>query len=328
MQPNSLGNGDDQQPKPIGGRARKLLSAFILVATVAAVGRQVWLAWQSLDGKIPEVNISVAGWSTVLYAVGWFLLASPWLILLAAQTNQWRALDAWCTYLVSHLGKYVPGKAMVVLIRCHRRPATVPMRVPILTSVHETSLAMAAAATTACVWLVFLLGHSEGQRILWSRPIVPIALAALAIGFSGLASPPVFGRLHHAIERKYRLAEDVAPPPTNWRSFAIAFVSGILAWSLQGVSYAMALSALDTGKLTMHGCLVATAAYPASVVLGFLAMTPGQFGVREWALIEMVAPFIPNRGAAVFAPLLHRAITLTTEVAVAGVLALWRRRAN
>lgn len=321
-------DSENAAARPVG-ISRRLKSAFswaILVVTVAAVARQVHLTMSQMDRGLPAIRLVPLAGAVIVYAVGWCLLAIPWLVFLRFDNAPWKWNAALRTYLLSHLGKYVPGKAMVVLIRCNQRPAEVPLRTPIVVTVHETLFAMASAAVTACICLGALTMSETGKLVLLNRPEIPIGVAGLAAVFVVASSPLVFKRLVRTVERKYRLTHVDEPAKSEWPSFAVALGGGIVSWFVQGMSYFLVFTALDADSERLGTFAVATAAFSMSVVLGFLSMVPGQIGVREWAMIEMVTPFVPNKSIAVFAPLLHRLVTLSTEVIVGAVLAAWRRR--
>ncbi len=91
-------------------------------------------------------------------------------------------------YLISHLGKYVPGKAMVVVMRVGltspygARPATAA-----LATFYETIAMMAAGAAVAAV------GFAAGPRPV---QVVPLGLSVgLAVALLVVVEPRVFPRV-------------------------------------------------------------------------------------------------------------------------------------
>ncbi len=100
-------------------RLKQGIKAALTVLVLAFVARHVRWTWNDLQSKGQSLPINGA-WVAV--AVGLYLIG-----LVAFGTYFWRVLRAGATstayypalraYLISHLGKYVPGKALVVVMR-------------------------------------------------------------------------------------------------------------------------------------------------------------------------------------------------------------------
>src|SRR5262249_43939437 len=112
-----------------------------------------------------------------------------------------RALRA---YLVSHLGKYVPGKAMVVVVRAGMVvPFGARGSTAAIATFYETLVMMAAGGLIAAAGFATSAGSRPVTLAVpaWGAVILPVyrlaALSALAMGlaFLALVVPPVFGWL-------------------------------------------------------------------------------------------------------------------------------------
>src|SRR5207244_6475766 len=86
--------------------------------------------------------------SSDLYVVGLGFWGAFWLRLLHRVGLRPSAGAAFRAYYVSHLGKYVPGKAWAILMRATLLPGVRP-GVAALTAAYETLTTMAAGALIA-----------------------------------------------------------------------------------------------------------------------------------------------------------------------------------
>ena len=150
---------------PNGARKKWLKRAFhavILVVTIAFVGRQIVVAQAEMRTHPVHLKVGWLAASGLGYGLGLAILGVTWHVVLTDQragAGFGRTLRA---YLISHVGKYVPGKAMVIVIRCGLlAPAGVSVGLVTLTSFYETFASMGTGALLAlgCLpWLPTLEG--------------------------------------------------------------------------------------------------------------------------------------------------------------------------
>ena len=89
------------------------------IVVLWAVGRHVLRTYGDLRAKSESLHfeplwLAISG---VLYLAGLLACAVFYERILRSSTAPIGFLPAWRAYIVSHLGKYVPGKAMVVVLR-------------------------------------------------------------------------------------------------------------------------------------------------------------------------------------------------------------------
>lgn len=95
------------------------VKALIAVVVLWAVGRHVMRTWNDLVARWVSLRFEPA-WlvgSGVLYLAGLSAYGRFFERILHAGPTPVGLVPALRAYLVSHLGKYVPGKAMVVVVR-------------------------------------------------------------------------------------------------------------------------------------------------------------------------------------------------------------------
>ncbi len=142
--------------------ARRLLVWTLRLAALLLVG---WGVSGSVRGALAQLSqhewrvqpvwllISGSLYGLGLVPMGWF-----WRRTLNALGYPTPLLAALRAYFLGHLGKYVPGKAMSVILRVATIRKWVPsMRVALVSSLIETLTMMAAGALLAAVMSAFVL---------------------------------------------------------------------------------------------------------------------------------------------------------------------------
>jgi hypothetical protein len=86
---------------------------------LVAVGRHVAHTWSDLRGRGESIRVEPAFFALAiaLYIAGLIPFGIFYGRVLEATSRPIRRLAAVRAYVISHLGKYVPGKALVVVIR-------------------------------------------------------------------------------------------------------------------------------------------------------------------------------------------------------------------
>ena len=97
----------------------KAVKWAVTLVVLWAVGRHVLRTWNDLRDQSQSIHFE-PGWlvgAGLLYLAGLVACGRFFERILHASPTPVRLLPALRAYLVSHLGKYVPGKAMVVVVR-------------------------------------------------------------------------------------------------------------------------------------------------------------------------------------------------------------------
>lgn len=291
-----------------------ILKVLIFIAVVIWVILELCKSWD---------KISVVSWRADYY---WLLFSAIFYFLAYIPTSMFWRYSMWSlgqspgvyesirAYYIGHLGKYVPGKAIVVVLRSG------------LLNRERTSVGIAAAA----VFLETLTMMASGAFlsalivIIWFRGMENgFWFMLLAMGMAICAGlpiiPPIFRRLAKwvgvergdvEIDRKLR--------GLGFRTLAAGWGLTILTWLLLGLSLWCVVNGVGVvkGSLFANGFeLMArfTLAASFSVVLGFVLMMPGGIGVRDFVLAQVLTIY--------FAENLNNDMALATSYAivVAGV---------
>jgi uncharacterized membrane protein YbhN (UPF0104 family) len=242
-----------------------------------------------------------------LYAVA---LVPPAMLLRSAL----RCLDqrpslgtAIAAQLIGHAGKYVPGKAMVIVLRATALASDGVTAVPATVSIFlETFLMMAVGASVAAIVMVWLP--------------VPTWMAVSSIGVALMASLPTLPPILRQVARRVTKMDGLdVRERINWRLFAAGWGWSLLSWLLVGASFAALVAAMPgPNPLPPLPQLyaIATAAICLAVVAGFASLIPGGAGVRELVLTTILGVSIgPVQG--ILAAIAARVAFMGVESAMA-----------
>lgn len=352
----------------------------VTILVIAGIGRSLHLAWNDLqntqskvDKRIAEINSQIAlsadpqqrqtfekekrdllssrmdwkslraVWIPISCLLGFFSILMPgilWWVVLRSFHADPPFLPTQAAYAVGSLGKYVPGKAMVPIMRsASMRKWGVPVSVSILGVIVETLLSLSAAGTLGAITLC----ASHPPRWLFQ---VSIAAALLSIVPT---IPPIFNWMLRQVAKRKRLVkvENGGIENNNsgkshaigWSLVCRCWFLAAVGWILMGTSlfaavatvspqvlrnaYPEFLAGVYSGDIAMSFQLwllcIATASL--AFVIGFLSMLPGGAGVRELIVTLLLAPIV-GYAPALAAAVLYRLTNLTSELAMAGITSL------
>ncbi len=263
---------------------------------------------------------SGAIYALALAPMGWF-----WQRTLAALGYPTPLLPAMCSYFLGHLGKYVPGKAMSVILRVTTIRRWVPStRIALISALLETLTMMAVGAFLAAVISVLVLKLDL---------IVSLAAVGMALAAGAPTLPPIarwLASLGLMRRDESELSSTAAGPnATNvgqslqaidFSLLAKGWFAATLCWLLQAVSLWAVLRAIGVEGLSpLIDLPRLLAAVAFSVVAGFLSQLPAGLGVRDALLMQLLTPVCGEANALV-AAVLMRLVWLMSELAVCGIL--------
>jgi uncharacterized membrane protein YbhN (UPF0104 family) len=256
-------------------------------------------AWVVLGGLLYLAGLSACG---VFFAR--IMTASP------TPVSPWASVRA---YLISHLGKYVPGKAMVVVMRVGLvAPHGARAATAAIGTFYETLVMMAAGA------LVATAGFAVGQTPVQG---VPLALSAgLAVLFLVVTDPLIFPRASRLVTMPLPNIGPDAMPEISRRLMFEGLALTALGWVLLGLSQVAVVRAVAPGGVAVGLWPMVVASVALATVAGFVvAVLPGGLGVREGVLMTTLAPAV-GRDTAVVAALALRLTWVAAEVLAAAAL--------
>lgn len=251
-----------------------------LAAQLAAVLVVVWFAARALAGQWHALTASVARldvrwWPVVAASLIMFaayaLLIALWRLLLAATGYRIAAGQAARVWLVSSLGRYVPGKvwqlgAMGVMLQRDG--------VPVVTA---TAVALLNVLINTVAGFAVLFATGADTLALPQAAVAVIVLLAVGLLLAPLLLPPAAALFARATHR--RLAIERLPASAVWLTAG----GGVLQWCLYGVAFRLFSAGILGHAAGPWSAWIA--AFTGSYLIGFLALfAPGGLVVRELLL--------------------------------------------
>jgi hypothetical protein len=294
--------------------AQALVGLSIVLFAIRALARN----WDQLRSQPLEWQLR-PGWLVLSLVLIWLMYA---LLILAwrSMLSGWgQRLDGWSAariWILSSLGKYIPGKVWAVA------------GMALLS--QQAGVAPWAATGSAVVMQVLAIGTGAavaglaGAHILESAQqgagaVLALLVAGAIISVGLLLWPPFLRRL-------LRLAapQAVGERQPTGRGIVVGIATNIVAW----LGYGLALWLLGRGLLPTSGLglRLAIAVFTASYLAGFLALfAPGGIGVREGLFILMLQEPL-GVGAATSLALASRLLLTAAELGAAVPFLVLRRR--
>lgn len=306
------------------------VKAVIGVLLVLAIAYTLYKAYGQIQANAAEFDLKYVKWrwlalSGGIYAVALLFPATYWYVVLRHlwQTpTYFRTISA---HIIGHIGKYVPGKVMVLVMRTGMLKGKGAEATPTVISIFlEGFMQMATGAfLVVCVFLWWAFTSADTQWLFYIAPLLVVCLLPFF--------PPVFKRiLNLLLAKKFHDHLDCLD---RFRFSTILAGIPLMVgyWLLLALSYWAVLQGL-----TLEASLVEFPRYLATIATGMVAgfvvaLAPGGLGVREFFTIPLMAPFleqsVPGAGvaAAVVAAVVLRLVWLATELVFSGGLYLVRK---
>lgn len=325
---------------------------FLLVLWyVGAQASKLWDANQDIDVQFEWTYLIAAG---VISQVSW--LPSTWfwqrLIEQLGEQNVQR-YPLIRAYFCGSLGKYIPGKAAVILIRSAllKKQGVSFVRASIASIVEAGAVMLVGCVVTivfamtvmpAASLPAWLQENVPRDAASWSGLLVAVAVLIAAMPIVAIPANWVFGKITRIVEKRAQLHQSSVTTDTNrsnnddrpdsedqagstvgrltWKFLVVASLMFGLAWAGHGLSLLLVLRSMNPEILSVDSWTVCTAAAAAGTSIGFFAVfAPGGLAVREGLIITMLAPSTGGP-MAVAAAGVYRLVSLTAECLAALIL--------
>lgn len=326
---NDISIQEETAAQPPTGPSRRWWPAIkwtLFAATMYFVGKRAVALWQSS----PTTQLHIDAWwllpAAALYIVGWFPSIWFWHALLKRLDQHAGPYETTRAYFIGHLGKYVPGKALVLVIRgALLKDAGVSPVLAALTAAYETLVSMSASAAIAVALAPIVIPDSLWDRLppalhfLRQQPL----LVPLIVAIATVVSTPFSAWLFTRVGRKAVPRGTEAPAVGITASLVLQGVAVTsLSWICNAFSLGCTIQAISDERVNLSQFPVWLASVTLSTFFGFVVLiAPGGLGVREWVLVEVLKdqPTIGGEKAIVAAGLL-RLVWFVSELIIAGVL--------
>lgn len=292
---------------------RSLILACVLVFFGLAIRRavqelsrsEITLEWQSIGWIFLSSSVLCGMVALLPSCLGWYGILRDF-----GQKVRWQ--DCFYAYFLGHMGKYVPGKAMAVLLRVgelHRH--RVLLGPAVLSVFIETLSGFATGGILGAALLQFI----DCPRWLQLSALVGIPIAIVSLlphPFRWILSPLVRTRLGKSVSSTVEAID-------GWMMLRTVLLA-IVGWTLQGVSLWLVLESLKgiqpellLNRSVWHVLMVCIASMSLGGLAGFLSMLPGGAIARELASIGILVAIVPEP-IALIATVLVRLTSILAEL--------------
>jgi glycosyltransferase 2 family protein len=334
--------------------AKRWLMSGIKFGIIALLIWGGWGIFRTAYETIQREKVDYESWhwglialAMVVYLFGQVPAALYWYVTLRDQHQQppfWVALRA---HLIGHLGKYVPGKALVVIIRAALVRGPHVQTGPTVAAIfYETFVGMAAGSLLALIvlwpladwtllkfsWQFFKFDTLEKLPAGADPRLTILALGLLCA--TGLPSiPAVFRLLIQKLKAvksaATRSAELEANPTTHaprpfhmpWSHLVGGLLGHSFGWILQGASLWATIRGLGYDLDLWSNLPLLSACAALAIVAGFVSLIPGGALVRELIFMLILGPLVGHNAVLqVIVPCFLRIEWLIAELIMAGIL--------
>ncbi len=278
------------------------------------------------------------GWlaaAGLLYLAAYFPSSCFWHYVLRATGQRPTFFDSVRSFYLSQLGKYVPGKAMVIVIRSA------------LVSGPRVRASLAAAGVFYETFTMMAVGAFISALLVFLKYGEHWKLSLLALGVMAASGVPLFPPVFRRVLKLFRVAKDDAAAwekidRLSWKTLPVGFVLMSVLWVAFGLFLWASIRGLgvESGPLAEHAVLY-VAVTAMAMVLGFaVPISPGGLGVREAILAALLIPYLstilsyPENAAieldaktlALVVSLAQRVVSIVAELAAGALLLCFPRR--
>lgn len=293
---------------------RWAVTLLVVVVVLWFAGGTVQQGWQQLSTSEIDIAWPWVAASAGLYILGLAPMAFFWRLALHSLGEKPPTMAVVRGYYLGHLGKYVPGKAMVAVLRTGALVQAGCRAGSTVVSVFlETLSFMATGAVLAALLLV-----ASGDA--------PAKYAWLSVGLALLAglpiTPPIARKLAGRVLAKQQANGDNSDPLAGitWRLTAAGVACSTVAWTVLGLSLWAAVQSVSNVTVSPFSQLsLWIEAVTLPVVAGFLSLIPGGAVVRDVLQAELLTPTLP-KATALLAAGLWRLISVSSEGATCAIL--------
>ena len=295
------------------------IKILIFLVVCGCVGWKLYTSWDGIRAVQWTPNYLLLTLAGICYAVAFIPAAVFWRYAMQTLGQKPGLYEAFRAYYIGHLGKYVPGKAMVLVIRTGLVQSERTKITAAGASVFvETMTMMAVGAFVAALIAVIGFRQTEHGNLPW----------LLALGVMVGTVLPILPSVFHFAAKKLKKF-NVALEGLSFKTLAIGWLLNVPVWMMLGVSLWLTMLGLgvksESFLTELPFCILAIS---LSIVAGFASMLPAGLGSREAVLLFVLIATPPigvleSTGIAVVVVTVHRVISILSELTVSAVLA-WK----
>lgn len=316
-------------PPPAKKWLLRAVKLAILAILIWAVHNELAKAWEQLKDYDWQVQWPWILAAAAIYLLGMLPAGLFWHMTLRAMGQDSHILPTLRAYCIGHLGKYVPGKAIVVVMRagmiCGERVSASVAAVSVFV---ETLTMMGAGSFLAAAILLIWFRDRDVPAYLLGGMIAMMTVSALP------TMPPIFRAIIAALG--IGRGDEQTRAKVRGLGYGTILAGWLMMpwmWLFWGLSYWATLKALG---VPMHDPLTdlpfITATVTLAVIAGFVVLiAPGGAGPRELVLLLLATPYLDGLVSnaqlmATVSVVMLRVVWLLADLLISGILYPMRPR--
>jgi len=293
---------------------------IVLTVKLLIVAVVLWLAWGTVMQSQTYLREHPRSFSPAWMALsgGLYLMALLpeglfWHWALRALGQNVGLFETLRAYYIGHLGKYVPGKAMVVVLRTglihsHRVDTSIAVASVFLETLTMMAVGACVAVPVLAVWFT-------------KNPAFIAAAVGTGVAAGLVTLPPVFSRLARMLgvgRSSTAIAQKLVG--FDYRTLIGGWTIMVLGWVVMGTSLWAMLRGGDFEASLGQSWYLYTAIVALAVVGGFVSMIPAGLGSRELIFTGLLGPLVGGDALALIVAAALRLTWLLAELLISAIL--------
>ena len=272
-----------------------LLRGLIVLVIVFFVLRIIYQNWESLSVYEWELDIKFFLISIFVLLISFYLMAFGWYLILNMLEEKINTLECLRIYVLSQLGRYIPGKIFMFIGR-----VVMAQNVGISGNSAVVSIFLEAIISlSGAIAATLIIFYFSNVSIIYINTYYLIIFLILIIVFLH----PIFIKYVLVLIKKYKISKKLGSLEFNFKYHQVLGLVSyyIILWAIVGFAfYLLALSI--SVNISFEFILEIAGAFLLSWIIGFLSfLSPGGIGVREGVLTFILGNYFPVAFASILA---------------------------
>lgn len=296
---------------------RRSISLVVIGLVVFMIGRQLMANWSHLQSTRWQLEPVYLLLAMFFLGIAFVLMAHGWYRIIALIDREPPRLKCYHVYVLSQLGRYIPGKIFMFVGRI-----VLAKDLGVRSDIASVSVLMEVVLSTAGAFFAALVCYTCSHRIelAWLDPIKTGGLIALG----GLCLHPNVVR--KGLQILHLLAgtgKRMPLAPFRYTDLLKLSIFYMMVWLMVGIGFGCLLKGILSSEWHIADSPDAACLFLVAWLIGFLSfVTPGGLGVREAILSLGLSQFLPDYLSAVMALAARLWFTFGELMAVAGIVML------
>jgi glycosyltransferase 2 family protein len=290
--------------KFLSEKAAKIYSRILFVAVLVFVSYYIFKSFSDIQGHLHQIKYTSIVLSFFFTLIAYLLSLLVWIRLIAAFGLKSDFISEAKAWSVSQLGKYMPGKAGVLLVRLDANKNNSKKTV-VMATLIEFITAFIASCLLILISILFL-----GEAIPYYFKIIALICSVLLLIF---LHPKLLKPLTNTLLKYFN-----HEPMQTFPSFAL-ILKFVLINILIGIPYGLGLyfSMNCFADVNFAYIVPITGVYYLASLVGIAALfAPAGIGVRE-GMIFLVLPALIAKQVVIAGTIMIRIISIAVELSLA-----------